>query len=57
MRAEDLRAQAQECQRLATGTLDVTERQALIELASGLEHQAERLEKQQTAATKSLRDD
>ena len=37
--------------------LDATERQALVELASGLEHQAERLEKQQTAATKSLRDD
>jgi hypothetical protein len=31
--------------------LDATERQALVELASGLEHQAERLEKQQTAAT------
>ena len=51
MRAEDLRAQAQGCHRLATGTLDATERQALVELASGLEHQAERLEKQQTAAT------
>jgi hypothetical protein len=36
--------------------LDATERRALVELASGLEHQAERLEKQQTAATKSLRD-
>jgi hypothetical protein len=47
MRAEKLRAQAQECQRLAIGTLDVTEREALIELASSLKHQAERLENQQ----------
>ena len=47
MRAEKLRAQAKECERLASGTLDVTEREALIGLASDLEHQAEHLEKQQ----------
>jgi hypothetical protein len=54
MRAEDLRVQAKECQRLAIGTLDVTERDALIELASDLEHQAERLEKQQKAGDEIL---
>jgi hypothetical protein len=54
---EDLRAQAQECRRLAIGNLDVTERDALIELASDLEHQAERLENQQWGVRKSLPDD
>jgi len=57
MRAEKLRAQAKECERLASGTLDVTEREALIGLASDLEHQAEHLEKQQKVGDESLREE
>ena len=46
-RAEEyLHAQAQKCQRLASETLDVYVRKALIELASHYEYQAERLEQQ-----------
>jgi hypothetical protein len=41
MRAEDLHAQAQKCQRLASEALDSFVREALIELASDYEHQAE----------------
>jgi hypothetical protein len=43
MRAEELHAQAQNCQRLASDSLDVFVREALIELASDYEHLAERL--------------
>jgi hypothetical protein len=47
MRAEEaLHAQAQKCQRLASESLDPFVREALIELASHYEHQAERLERQ-----------
>ena len=51
MRAEYYRAQAQKCQRLASETLDVDVREALIELASDYERQAQRPEEQW--ATKS----
>jgi len=43
MRAEYYRAQGQKCQRLASETLDVDVREALIELASDYERQAQRL--------------
>jgi hypothetical protein len=43
VRAEELHAQAQECQRLARESLDVFVREALIKLASDYEHLAERL--------------
>ena len=42
-RAEELHAQAQKCQRLASESLDLSVREALIELASDYEHLAERL--------------
>jgi hypothetical protein len=45
-RAEELHAEAQKCQRLAQQTLDVVVREALIELASDYERQAERLSEQ-----------
>jgi hypothetical protein len=46
-RAEDyLHAQAQKCQRLASESRDIFVREALIELASDYEHQAERLKPQ-----------
>ena len=51
---EDLHAQARKCQRLASETLDVQVRKALIELASHYEHHAERLEQQRQ---KGERDD
>jgi hypothetical protein len=54
MRTETLHAQAQNCQRLASDSLDVFVREALIELASDYEHRAERL-KQQWAAKPQLR--
>ena len=48
MRAKEaLHAQAQKCQRLASESLDVFVREALIELASHYEHQAERLKQRQ----------
>jgi hypothetical protein len=43
---EALHAQAQKCQRLASESLDPFVREALIELASHYEHQADRLEQQ-----------
>jgi hypothetical protein len=43
MRTEELHAQAQNCQRLASESLDVLVREALIELASDYEYQAEHL--------------
>jgi hypothetical protein len=46
MRTETLHAQAQNCQRLASESLDPFVREALIELASDYEYQAERLEQQ-----------
>jgi hypothetical protein len=47
MRAEEeLHAQAQKCKRLASESLDVFVREALIELASDYEHLAERLKQQ-----------
>ena len=47
MRAEEaLHAQARKCQRLASESLDPFVREALIELASHYEHQADRLEQQ-----------
>ena len=47
MQAEEyLHAQAQKCQRLASESLDVFVREALIELASDYHHLAERLEQQ-----------
>jgi hypothetical protein len=47
MQAEDyLHAQAQKCQRLASESLDIFVREALMELASHYEHQAERLKQQ-----------
>ena len=45
-RAEELHAQARKCQRLASESLDVFVREALIELASDYEHWAERLKQQ-----------
>jgi hypothetical protein len=42
-RTEELYAQAQKCQRLASESLDPFVREALIELASDYEHLAERL--------------
>jgi hypothetical protein len=42
-RTEELHAQAQKCQRLASESLDLFVREALIELASDYEHLAERL--------------
>jgi hypothetical protein len=57
MRPEDLHAEAQKCRLLASKTVDPVVREAMIELASDYERQAERLEKQQTRATKSLRDE
>jgi hypothetical protein len=42
-RAEELHAQAQKWQRLASESLDPFVREALIELASDYEHLAERL--------------
>jgi hypothetical protein len=44
MRAKELHAQAQECQRLASESLDIFVREALTEIASDLERLAERLE-------------
>jgi hypothetical protein len=47
MRAEEyLHAQARKCQRLASESLDPFVREALIELASDYEYQAERQEQQ-----------
>ena len=47
MQAEEyLHAQARKCQRLASESLDVFVREALIELASDYEHLAERLKQQ-----------
>jgi hypothetical protein len=46
MRAQDLRADAQKCQRLASESLDPVVKEAMIELASDYERQAERLEQQ-----------
>jgi hypothetical protein len=40
-RAEELHAQAQKCQRLASESLDPFVREALIELASDYEHVAD----------------
>jgi hypothetical protein len=48
-----LHAQAQKCRRLASETYDIFAREALIELASDYEHQAEL--KQQWAAKPQLR--
>ena len=51
MQAEEaLHAQAQKCQRLASESLDPFVREALIELASHYEHQAERLKRQRHEA-------
>jgi hypothetical protein len=51
MQAEEyLHAQAQKCQRLASESLDDFVREALIELASHYEYQAERLEQQRREA-------
>jgi hypothetical protein len=52
MRAEELHAEAERCQRLASESLDMVVREALIELASHYERQAERLE-QQSGETES----
>ena len=46
MRTEELHAQAQKCQRVASESLDVFAREALIELASDYAHLAERLKQQ-----------
>ena len=46
MRTEELHAQAQKCQRVASESLDVFAREALIELASDYEQLAERLKQQ-----------
>ena len=43
---EELQAQAQKCQRLASQSLDPFVREALIELASDYEYQAEHLKQQ-----------
>ena len=51
---EALHAQAQKCQRLASESLDPFVREALTEMASYYEHQAERL-KQQGATKPQLR--
>ena len=45
-RTEELYAQAQKCQRLASESLNPFVREALIELASDYEHLAERLKQQ-----------
>jgi hypothetical protein len=45
-RTEELHAQAQKSQRLASESLDKFVREALIELASDYEHLAERLKQQ-----------
>jgi hypothetical protein len=45
-RAEELHAQAQKCQRLASESLNPFVREALIELASDYEHLAECLKQQ-----------
>jgi hypothetical protein len=46
-----LHAEAQKCKRLASEVLDVVVRDALIELASELEQEAERLTRQIRART------
>jgi hypothetical protein len=52
MQAEEyLHAQAQKCQRLASESLDVFVREALIELASHYEYQAEHLKQQRQNAS------
>jgi hypothetical protein len=52
MQAEELHAQAQKCQRLASESLDPFVREALIELASHYEHEAERLERRRRQGEK-----
>ena len=50
-----LHAEAQKCKRLASEVIDVVVRDALIELASELEQEAERLTRQIRARTGALR--
>ena len=50
-----LHAEAQKCKRLASEVLDAVVRDALIELASELEQEAERLARQNGARTVALR--
>ena len=50
-----LHAEAQKCKRLASEVLDVVVRDALIELATELEQEAERLARQNRPRTGALR--
>ena len=50
-----LHAEAQKCKRLASEVLDAVVRDALIELASELEQEAERLAQQNRTRTGALR--
>ena len=50
-----LHAEVQKCKRLASEVLDVVVRDALIELASELEQEAERLAQQNRTRTGALR--
>ena len=50
-----LHAEAQKCKRLASEVVDVVVRDALIELASEFEQEAERLTRQNRAGTGALR--
>ena len=50
-----LHAEAQKCKRLASEVVDVVVRDALIELASELEQEAERLAQQNRTRTEALR--
>ena len=51
MRVDELHEEAQRCQRLASETFDVVVREALIDLASHYERQAERLRTAKRADT------
>jgi len=53
-RTEELHAQAQKCERLASESLDVFVREALIELASDYQHLAERLKQQWATQPRNL---
>jgi hypothetical protein len=54
---ETLHAQAQKCQRLASESLDPFVREALTEMASCYEHQAERLERQRQESEREEEND